>query len=54
MSKLILGNGLLGAEFIKQTGWDYISRNKTEKFDFTKPETYEMYSRSHTIRLSTV
>ena len=25
MSKLILGDGLLGSELQKQTGWDYIS-----------------------------
>ena len=28
MSKLILGDGLLGSELIKQTNWDYISRKK--------------------------
>jgi len=35
---LVLGDGLLGAEIIKQTGWDYISRKKdgfdAEKFNF--------------------
>ena len=39
MSKLILGNGLLGKELVKQTGWNYISR-KEHNIDFTKPETY--------------
>ena len=28
MSKLILGDGLLGSELIKITKWDYISRKK--------------------------
>ena len=40
MSKLILGDGLLGSELAKQTGWSYISRKKVDKFDLTKPETY--------------
>ena len=31
MSKLILGDGLLGSELVKQTGWDYISRKKNQK-----------------------
>jgi hypothetical protein len=35
MNILILGDGLLGSELIKQTGWDYISRKKNG-FDFTK------------------
>jgi dTDP-4-dehydrorhamnose reductase len=39
MSILVLGDGLLGSELIKQTGWDYISRKKNG-FDFTKIETY--------------
>ena len=40
MSKLILGDGLLGKEIVKQTGWNYISR-KEHDIDFTKPETYD-------------
>ena len=28
MRRLILGDGLLGSELVKQTGWDYISRKK--------------------------
>lgn len=35
MNYLILGDGLLGSEIIKQTNWDYISRKKDE-FDITK------------------
>ena len=40
MDKLILGDGLLGSELVKQTNWDYISRKK-DKIDFTSPKTYE-------------
>jgi len=29
MNVVILGDGLLGKELIKQTGWDYVSRKKT-------------------------
>jgi len=36
---LVLGDGLLGSELVKQTGWDYISRKK-DNIDFTKIETY--------------
>lgn len=42
MKPLILGDGLLGSELVKQTGWDYISRKKTG-LDFTDPETYAVY-----------
>tara|TARA_B100000287_G_scaffold114172_1_gene106295 strand:+ start:791 stop:1450 length:660 start_codon:yes stop_codon:yes gene_type:complete len=28
MRRLILGDGLLGSELVKQTGWDYVSRKK--------------------------
>jgi len=34
MKILVLGDGLLGSEIIKQTGWDYVSRKK-DGFDFT-------------------
>lgn len=37
MKVLVLGDGLLGSEIIRQTGWDYISRKKdninAEEFD---------------------
>ncbi|MBC8147440.1 MAG: sugar nucleotide-binding protein [Bacteroidetes bacterium] len=39
-NRLILGDGLLGSELIKQTGWDYISRKK-DGIDFTIPNTYK-------------
>ena len=28
MEVLVLGDGLLGSEIIKQTGWDYLSHSK--------------------------
>jgi dTDP-4-dehydrorhamnose reductase len=37
MKVLVLGDGLLGSEIIKQTNWDYISRKK-DGFDITKDE----------------
>ena len=40
IKRLILGDGLLGSELIKQTGWDYISRKK-DGIDFTAIETYK-------------
>lgn len=42
MSVVILGDGLLGSELTKQTGWDYISRKK-DKFDLTQPDTFSNY-----------
>lgn len=36
MKVLVLGDGLLGKEIVKQTGWDYISRSK-DKFDALNP-----------------
>jgi len=41
-SIVVLGDGLLGSEIIKQTGWDYISRKKDD-FDITKPETFSNF-----------
>jgi dTDP-4-dehydrorhamnose reductase len=41
-SVVILGDGLLGTELAKQTGWDIISRKK-DGFDITKPENYFKY-----------
>lgn len=39
MKVLILGDGLLGSELVKQTNWDFISRKKN-KFDFNIIESY--------------
>jgi len=40
--KLILGDGLLGSEIYRQTGWDYVSRKK-DKIDFRYPNSYKKY-----------
>jgi len=39
MNSLVLGYGLLGNEIVKQTNWDYISREK-DNFDFRFLESY--------------
>jgi dTDP-4-dehydrorhamnose reductase len=39
MKILVLGDGKLGSEIVKQTGWKYISRKKDE-FDITDPNCY--------------
>lgn len=39
MKLLVLGDGLLGSEIIKQTGWDYVSRKK-DNIDFTNIESW--------------
>jgi dTDP-4-dehydrorhamnose reductase len=39
MRVVVLGDGLLGSEIVKQTGWDYISRKK-DNIDFTKVESW--------------
>jgi dTDP-4-dehydrorhamnose reductase len=39
MKVLILGNGLLGSEIIKQTNWDYLSR-ENDNFNFCDPKSY--------------
>jgi dTDP-4-dehydrorhamnose reductase len=42
MKVVILGNGLLGTEIQKQTGWDIISR-KEDGFDITQPDKFFPY-----------
>ena len=39
---VILGNGILGSEIQKQTGWDIISR-KENGFDITQPDKFLSY-----------
>lgn len=39
MKPLILGDGKLAAELIKQTNWDFVSRSK-DGIDITVPESY--------------
>jgi len=40
MKVLVIGYGLLGKEIVKQTNWDYISREK-DGIDFTEPASYK-------------
>jgi dTDP-4-dehydrorhamnose reductase len=42
MNIVVLGDGLLGSEIIKQTGWDYISRKK-DGFDITQSDRFISY-----------
>lgn len=42
MRTLVLGDGKLGSEIVKQTNWDYISRKK-DGIDFTKSMSYFDY-----------
>lgn len=42
MSIVVLGDGLLGSELVKQSGWDYISRKK-DNFDLTLPDIFNSY-----------
>lgn len=42
MKPIVIGNGLLGSEIVKQTKWSYISR-MDHKIDFTDPSTYLKY-----------
>lgn len=42
MKVLILGDGILGTEIQKQTGWDLISRKK-DGFDITYPFNFDWY-----------
>lgn len=46
MSNLVLGYGLLGKEIVKQTGWDYISREK-DNFDFRRFSSYSKLLRGY-------
>lgn len=39
MTVLVLGDGILATELVKQTGWRFISRKKN-KIDFTQPGSY--------------
>jgi dTDP-4-dehydrorhamnose reductase len=42
MRVVVLGDGLLGSEIVKQTGWDIISRKK-DMFNITQPSTFINY-----------
>lgn len=43
---LVLGDGQLGSELVKQTGWDYVSRKK-DKFDINKVSSLNNYVLQH-------
>ncbi len=48
MSTVILGNGLLGTEMNRQTGWDVVARSREHlacdaRFDITQPNTFAPY-----------
>ena len=40
MKYIVLGDGLLGSEIVKQTGWDFVSRKK-DNIDISVPFTYQ-------------
>lgn len=42
MKVLVLGDGLLGSELTKQTGWEYLSRKK-DNFDINKANEYFLF-----------
>jgi dTDP-4-dehydrorhamnose reductase len=42
MRIVVLGDGLLGSEIVKQTGWDYISRKK-DNFDINDSISYSLF-----------
>jgi len=42
MNVLVLGDGLLGSEIVKQTGWNFISRKK-DNIDFCNLDSYYEY-----------
>ena len=42
MRIVILGDGLLGSEIVKQTGWEYLSRKK-DGFDITQDDKFSNY-----------
>lgn len=42
MRIVVLGDGLLGSEIVKQTGWEYLSRKK-DGFDITQHQKFNKY-----------
>jgi len=53
MKYLILGDGLLGSEIRKQTGWDYISRKK-DRIDFTIPGSYSRFIEEYDVVINCI
>ena len=50
---LILGDGLLGSEIQKQTGWDIISRKK-DGFDITQPNFFKKFITNYDVVLNCI
>jgi len=50
---VILGDGLLGSELHKQTGWDYLSR-KRDGLDFNDPTTYFAKLRDYNVVINCI
>ena len=42
MNVLVLGDGLLGSELVRQTGWEYLSRKK-DQFDLTQTDQFDQF-----------
>ncbi len=53
MKVLILGDGLLGTEIKKQTGWDHISR-KTHTFDFNQITSVYQFLKDYDVILNCI
>jgi len=53
MKILVLGYGLLGSEIVKQTNWDFISREKNN-IEFTNLESYVKYLDNYDIILNCI
>lgn len=50
---LVLGDGLLGAEVVKQTGWDYVSRKK-DGFDIKDVESFHYLFKGYNVILNCI
>jgi nucleoside-diphosphate-sugar epimerase len=50
---LVLGDGLLGSEVVKQTGWDYVSRKKNG-FDIKDIESFHYLFRGYDVILNAI
>lgn len=53
MNVLVLGDGLLATELVKQTGWEFISRKK-DRIDFTQPESYSNLIESYDVIINCI
>ena len=50
---LVLGYGLLGKEIVRQTGWDYISREK-DSFDFTEIDSFKDLIKNYNVIINCI